>query len=320
MGIQVVSSAMAAPECIQSSAQLVDELGKSEDWIVRRTGVRHRRCGNAALDSPELSAQAARMATEAKPRPDLLIYAGGVQRQALPDTSVFVARELGLEGTPCFSVNASCLSFMVALKLADSLLADGSYKNILICSTDIATLARDMRAPESAALLGDGAAAVMVNAGEERQGIVFYKMQTWSQGAELAEISGGGTRAKIDGTLQDVDSSLFKMDGRQLLKLLIPHLKSLVDECLAANSITVADIDLVVPHQASKSGFQVLERLGLPPEKTVNILSDYGNCVAAALPMALATAMAEGKLNRGDLVLLVGTAAGASAAVMLMRW
>jgi 3-oxoacyl-[acyl-carrier-protein] synthase-3 len=94
----------------------------------------------------------------------------------------------------------------------------------------------------------------------------------------------------------------------------------MLDECLSQCGITIDEIDLVVPHQTSISGFQILSRFGFPPEKTINILADYGNCVSASIPMALAITMSEGRLRPGSLVLFIGTAAGASAAVMLMRW
>lgn len=320
MGMQIVSSAYAVPQRVQTAAELSLLINKSPEWIMRRAGALNRHVGPAELDSHQLAAQAARLALADQPQPDLVIYAGGVQRQAIPDTSVFLSRELGFEGTPSFSISSSCLSFLVALKTADSFLADGSYDRILICSADLASLARNMTEPESAALLGDGAAAVVVQRNSGPEGVLYFAMQTWPGGADLAEIRGGGTRAKLDGTLDAHESSLFQMDGRGLLKFFIPHLKNMLDECCHRSGFTLNDIDLIVPHQTSISGFQLLTKLGLPAEKTVNILTDYGNCVSAAMPMALAIAIADGRLRAGQLVLFIGTAAGASAAVMLMRW
>jgi 3-oxoacyl-[acyl-carrier-protein] synthase-3 len=319
MGLRVVSSALAVPDRIQTAAELSLLISKSAEWIESKAGVPRRRIGTATLDSHVLAAQAARAALNDGLPPDLVLYACGVQRQAIPDTSVFVCSALGIEGIPSFSVSASCLSFLVALKTADALLLDGTYSRILICAADLATLARNMAEPESAALLGDGAAAVVVERGEATQGILNFKMKTWPMGAGLAEIRGGGTRAKLDGTLQEGDANLFWMDGRGLMKLFRPRLKQLIQECLQEAKLAIDDVDLIIPHQTSKAGFQLLERIGIPSGKTVNIIKEYGNCVAAALPMALATAMADGRLESGKLVMFVGTSAGASAAVMLMR-
>lgn len=320
MGMQIVSSAMAVPERVQTAAELAPLISETSEWIIRRTGTKNRHVADSTLDLPALAARAARIAIGDGAKPDLILYAGGVPHQAIPDTSVFLSRELGYEGIPSFSINASCLSFLVALKAADSLLADGSYSRILICSADIASLARNMREAESAALLGDGAAAAVVERTDGDEGVLYYALQSWPSGADLAEIRGGGTRAKLSGTPAAPASDLFHMDGRGLIKLFIPHVQAMLAECCDKSGVTLDEIDLIIPHQTSKSGFQFLARLGIAPEKTVNILADYGNCVAAAMPMALARAVAEGRLQSGNLVLFIGTAAGASAAVMLVRW
>jgi 3-oxoacyl-[acyl-carrier-protein] synthase-3 len=320
MGMQIVSSAISVPQRVQTAEELAPLIAKTPEWIIQRTGVRNRRVGDSTLDSPTLAAQAARIAIGNHAKPDLVIYAGGVQRQAIPDTSVFLSQELGYEGVPSFSISASCLSFLVGLKMADSLLADRTYSRILLCSADIATHARDLNDAESAALLGDGAAAVLLERRDGPFGVLYYSMRTWPSGAELAELRGGGTRTKLDGTSNLPESNLFQMNGLGLIKFFIPLLRPMLDECLSQCGITIDEIDLVVPHQTSISGFQILSRFGLPPEKTINILADYGNCVSASIPMALAIAMSEGRLRPGSLVLFIGTAAGASAAVMLMRW
>ncbi len=320
MGLRIVSSALAVPDRIQTAAELAPLISKTAEWIESKAGVPNRRIGNGTVDSHLLAAQASRGALKDGPPPDLVLYACGVQRQAIPDTSVFVSSALGFEGIPSFSVSASCLSFLVALKTADALLSDGSYRRILICAADLASLARNMDEPESAALLGDGAAAVVVERGEASQCILRFKMKTWPRGAGLAEIRGGGTRSKLDGTLLTGEANLFWMDGRGLMKLFRPRLKELILECCREANVELDEIDLIIPHQTSKAGFQLLERLGIPTGKTVNIIHDYGNCVAAAMPMALATAMADGRVGPGKLLMFVGTSAGASAAVMLMRW
>lgn len=320
MGMQIVSSAMSAPDRIQTAADLAPLIGKTAQWIARRSGVEQRRVGDAGLDVATLAARAARKAIGDGPAPDLILYAGGVPRQAIPDTSVFVSRELGYEGTPSFSINASCLSFLVALKTADSLLSDGTYSRILVCSADLATRARNMNEPSSAALLGDGAAAVVVEHTAGTHGTIDYAMKTWPSGAELAELAGGGIRSTLSESQDDVALNLFRMDGRGLLKLYKPRLQSMLETFLVKNEIGLDDIDLVIPHQTSKSGFQLLRRIGFSPDKTVNILADYGNCVSASMPMALRVAIADGRLHKGDLVMFFGTAAGASAAIMIVRW
>ena len=325
MGMQIVSSGMAVPDHIQTAEELAPLIGKTAEWIVEHAGVSNRRVCDDQLHSTVLAARAARQAIQNQPQknqpaPDLLIYAGGVQHQALLDTSVFVAGQIGFEGVPAFSIASSCLSFLVALHTADALLNCDRYSKILIVSSDLGSRARNMAEAESAAILGDGAAAVIVEKADSPAGILHYAMQTWPDGAELAEIRGGGTRVVLDGMLDAPNVNLFRMDGRRLIRLLKPHLLAMLENCCRECGIELGDIDCVIPHQTSKAGFDLLARVGLPPEKTVNILGQYGNCVAAAMPMALTTALANDQIQSGDTVLFIGTGAGVSAATMLVQW
>jgi len=320
MGMRIVDAAMVVPERIQSADELAPLIGKTPDWIITRSGVTNRRVSEPADESPLLAAQAAKLVLQGNEPPDLILYAGGVQHQAIPDTSVFVSRALGLEGVPSFSIDSTCLSFLVALKTADAFLADGTYSRILICSADLGTRARNFNSPESAALLGDGAGAAIVERSSAEQGVLSYLMKTWSSAAGLAEIRGGGTGVLLNDPESWKEEHFFEMDGKGLLKLLKPELQKMLEECCDAAKIKLSDIDLVVPHQTSHAGFRLLEKLGLPATSTVNILSEFGNCVAAGMPMALAHAIEEERVKSGDLVLLVGSGAGVSAGMMLLRW
>ena len=127
MGMRIVAAGMAVPERVQDAHELSALISKSPEWIIERSGVKNRRVGDPELESPALAARAARIAIDGRPKPDLIIYAGGVQHQAIPDTSVFVSRELGYEGVPSFSVDSTCLSFLVALNVANGLLSNGTY-------------------------------------------------------------------------------------------------------------------------------------------------------------------------------------------------
>lgn len=320
MGMRVVAGGIAVPDYIQTAEELAPLIGKTAEWIVKRCGVRNRRTGPPEMGSPQLAAQAARIALAGQLQPDLILYAGGVKHQAVPDTSVFVSHALGFDGVPSFSIDATCLSFLVAFQTADALIACGRYNRILICSADVGSRARRMTDPESAALLGDGAAAVLLEKADIGHQVLHFSMKTWPSASSLAEIRGGGTRMIMENLQHHPDINGFWMDGRGLLKLLLPRLTNMVETCCHEAGIRVDDIDLIVPHQTSKAGFQLLGRIGLRPEKTINILENHGNCVAAAIPMALVTAMESNRISPGKLVLFIGSAAGVSAATMLVRW
>lgn len=323
MSVKITATNFSVPVKVQTSEELAPLIGRSAGWIEQHTGVLTRHVSGSLKDPAILAAQAARPLIESCGTPDLVLYAGAIPRQALPDLSVFAHRELQLSGTPCFSVNAVCLSFLTALKTAEALINNGTYQRVLICCAELASHGRNFSEPESAALMGDGAAAVIVEAATSknvRQGFEAYRMQTWSDGADLTSVRGGGTLLPPDDPkLQDSDN-LFQMNGDALLRLTMPHLRRFLDRFFADYKIAPDDIDLVVPHQPSGPGLRLLTRWGFAEDKVVNIVADYGNCVAASMPMALAMANRDGRIKPGSRILFLGTAAGISIGAGLFRW
>jgi len=270
----------------------------------------------------EMAAHAAKQALSGGGPPDLIINASAVPQQLVPDSSIFVQRALGLSGIPSFTVNATCLSFPVALYNAAALVDGGRYRRVLVVSAEIATRGRNFQEPESAALFGDGAAAAVLEptpAGEA-SAILGFQMGTWPKGAELTEVRGGGTRQHPQDPSTQPADNLFHMDGPQIYKMArrrVPVVfRQLFDRC----QVTTKDIDLVVPHQTSGRGVDAAMRYGFSESVVVKRVHEEGNCVAASIPLALAHAVEHGRLARGNLVLLCGTGAGLSVLALLLRW
>lgn len=320
MGTRIIATSMAVPPEVQTSEQLAPLIGRDSEWIIRRTGVLQRHVAGNLKDPAVLAAEASRPLLDRYGSPDCVIYAGAIPRQMLPDLSVFVHRELGLTGVPGFSVNAACLSFLSALTVADALIERGQYRKILICVAELASRGRNFSEPESAALLGDGAAAVLMEQTPGTSCIAGYQMQTWSDGADLAGLRGGGTLFPPEHPDTTLADHRFHMQGEQLLRATVPRLRQFLDKFFSEHGISQADIQLVIPHQPSGPALSLLKRWGFTEERVVNIIADYGNCVAASMPMALALAEREGQIQRGDLLLLLGTAAGISIGASLLRW
>lgn len=331
--MRIVATNFAVPHTTQSAEEVAAQIGKSSDWILERTGVRSRHVSDDSIDPAVLAAEAARPLLESHGDVDLVLAAGSVSRQLLPDLSVFVQRELGLAPVPCFSINATCLSFLVAMKVAADMLNAGTYRRILICTAEMASRGRNFDEPESAALLGDGAAAVIVEANspsEQREStnggatrpsaLDHFAMQTWSTGIDLAEVRGGGVWRRPDSPTTTQADNLFHMEGERLLRSVAPKLRRFLKQFFADAGIRQEDVDLVVPHQPSGPGLQMLPRLGFPQQKVVNIVAEYGNCVAASIPMALAIGQRDNRIRRGDRVLILGTAAGVSIGGALLTW
>ena len=257
------------------------------------------------------------------PPPDLVLNASVTPRQLIPDTAVFLLRELGLDRIPGFTVHATCLSFLVALHVGASLIHAGAHKRVLIASAEIASVGRDFSQPESAALFGDGAGAAVLEPTPEGEAseLLAYAMITRPAGAEFTQLRGGGVHYHPNREGARPEDNYFDMDGPSVYRLGRPLVGELLDQLYARAGLAgPEDIDLIVPHQASGLAIASLRRYGFAQERVVNVLAEYGNCIAASLPMALAVADREGRLQRGQTVLLVGTGAGLSAAALLLRW
>lgn len=320
MRAQIVSVGMAVPDKVETSAELAERIGRPESWIRSRTGVVRRRIAEGPIEN--LAAAAARQAIGDGPPPDLILNASTTPRQAIPDTSVFVQQALGFSGVPSYTIHATCLSFIVAVQSAAAYLTNRLYHRVLVVSAEIGSLSRNFEEAESAALLGDGAAAAIVERTPDNEAseILAYRMATWPEGAALTELRGFGTRRHPNAEHTTPEDNYFTMKGPAVLRMVMQKAAPFLDSLFELAMMERGEIDLVVPHQASRPALIALASLGFPEEKIVDILADYGNCVAASIPMALTVALEQGRLHRGDRVLLAGTGAGLSGAGMLMIW
>lgn len=307
------------PSRVVTSAELEARCGLPAGWVERRNGVRERRWVDGESAS-FMAAQAAREALdEAGLQPgelDLIINASATSEQALPDMGALIQRQLGAgaSGIPAMTVQTACLSFITALEVASHFLLSGRYGRILIASADIASCGLDFREPESATLMGDAAAAVVVvrPAEGDSSRLCSARFRTYGEGAYLTAILGGGSARHPHKPGHDPVDDLFHMDGPAVLRMVRRYDAGFLEELWPGLSSGLDGIDLVVPHQASKVGIQLLQRFGWPEQAIVQTIGELGNCVAASIPATLYQAVREGRLNRGDRLLMVGTGAGLS--------
>ena len=307
------------PPKVETSDELAKKINKSSDWIISRTGVKERRISE--IDVDKMGAIAADMAIGEKSPPDLIINASGVPKQTIPDTSVFIQKELGYKDIPSFSVHATCLSFIVALNIAGALISSNSYDKILIVSADRGTRGRNFNEPESSSLLGDAAGALYVERNSNSEGgIISYNMQTYPEGSGLTEVRGGGTNLHPEDSATQIEDNLFSMNGPMVYKMARKKVYDMIAHDLSINNLNQSDIDLVVPHQASGMAVKAYSKFGgFNQNKVVDIISTTGNCVAASVPLALALSLKDGIVKNNDLIYLVGTGAGLSIASILLK-
>ncbi|TAL67316.1 MAG: ketoacyl-ACP synthase III [Bacteroidetes bacterium] len=319
--IKIVSTGFYIPPRIQTSADLAELIGQSEEWIISRTGISERRIAEEPMDV--IAAKAASQALNGGPSPDCIINASTTPLQLIPDSSVFIQRALGYEGIPSWSIHSTCLSFVVALNTAAALIQGGTFKRILIVSSETGTHWRNLNEPESASLFGDAAAAVVIEPTpkDESSALLDWQMNTWPKGAELTEFRGGGTKHPPDHpTLTKPEDNLFTMQGSKVYRFALGSVKKSLKELFDRNKLKAKDIDWLIPHQASGHAVEAAELYGFRMEKVANIIREYGNCIAASIPLTLAIYHKAGKINRGDLCILGGTGAGLSVAFTLFRF
>lgn len=320
MRIRIENSVIYAPPRVETADDLSLRVKKSEKWILSRTGVARRHVCEEPVE--RMSARAVRLAIGDGPRPDLLINASLTPRQLIPDTSCFVLRELDWHGVASFSVHLTCQSFLAAVHVAGGLITAGAYQRVVVVSSEGGTVCRNYDEPESAVLIGDGAAAAVLTATPEGESsaILAYEMATWPEGAELAEIRGCGVFRHPNDPQTAIADNLFHMNGPRIYRMAHRKVEELLERLLSKASMTRDDIDVVVPHQASGPALGALDSFGLRADKVINIVAEYGNCVAASLPMALGHANATGRLHRGSHVLLLATGAGLTVGGAILRW
>lgn len=317
---RITGTGLYLPPTVQSSRELGSTLGVPEGWIESHTGVVSRHISDEPMH--RMAAAAVRRALGDGGPPDLLINASLTPLQLIPDSSVFILQELGLDGRPSFSVHATCLSFVVGLQVAMSMVHAGGFRRIAVVSAEQGSVCRDFTQPESAALIGDGAGAAIVEptpAGQS-SALLGFDMATWPEGAAHTELRGCGTRHHPNDPRTEPSDNLFQMSGPAVYKMALRKVPPLIGGLLARAGLTPSQVDLVVPHQASGPGMRAYQKLGFVSDQIVDILADHGNCISASVPMALATAETQGRLKRGDTVLLMGTGAGLSVAGALLRW
>lgn len=331
--VQILGTGSHLPARRVPSAEIDERQGRAAGVSAASSGVEVRAVAGAGDTSSSLGAAALSRALEAAGLAggdlDLILATGAVAEQPMPTNAVLIQRALGLEdsGIPCFDVNASCLGFLAALEVATLGIAAGRYRRVGIVASEIASKGLDDSDLETGPLFGDGAGAAVLGAGEgggstgSPGSVDAVRFTTYSRGADFCGIAAGGTRFNVVTPPPSERDYLFRMDGRALLRLAMEKLPRFLAGVLAEAECTAEEIDLVVPHQASRLGLRYLrERLGFPAAKVVDILASHGNQVSASIPVALDTAVRGGRLRRGGRVLFVGTAAGLTLGAAVVRY
>jgi len=315
------------PATVRTSLELDALHGWAPGTVEAASGVRRRHVAGAE-STVEMAAAAARAACADAGRDlgeiDCIVYAGAVPHQAIPTTSVLLKRALGLHRSPvpAFDVNATCAGFLIAVETVSALIACGRYARVLIACAEKPSQGLAWDDPKVCGIFGDGAAATVLEKSESNgRGILALAIETYTDGADACVLRAGGTGLDVHDDVEALRrGSYFEMNGMLAYRIAAEHLPPLVDRVLARAGTSIAEIDVVVPHQASALGMALMERrLGIAPGGMLDVFADYGNQVSASLPFALAKARERPGIGPGSRALLLGTAAGITIGAAVWR-
>jgi len=329
-GLRILGTGCHHPAQRVASTVFDTRLGLAPGSSEAATGVAMRGIAGDEETASWMAARAAEAALQAAGIDgralDAIVSTCAVMEQPIPCQAALVQRalDLGGSGIPAFDINATCLGFLAALDLIAASIAAGRYRRVLVVASEVPS--RGLRAddPVTAPLFGDGAAAVVLGAAapDEDSALLAWRMETFAEGADACRIRGGGTRiAPGDPRNDDRDAYRFEMDGPATFRMAGRRLPRLLTRLLESAGLALDGLDCVVPHQASGGGLdRIVQALRLPEARTVRILGEHGNQVAASLPHALHHAITAGRLQRGQTCLLLGTGAGLSVGGAVLRY
>jgi 3-oxoacyl-[acyl-carrier-protein] synthase-3 len=313
------------PEAVMTNADLEKLVETSDEWIFTRTGISERRIVAAGEATSDLALHAARRALDhAGLSPsdlDLVIVATITPDMPFPAVSNLVQDRLGATRAAAFDLGAACSGFIYGLATAKQFIATGFYRHVLVIGADALSRVVNWSDRSTCVLFGDGAGAAVLGPAPEGAGLLAFDLGSDGSGAELLCVEAGGSRLPASAETVARMQHTIRMNGSEVFKFAVRAMEESTLRALARAGMSTADIDCFIAHQANVRILDAAsKRLGLPPEVVFNNVHRYGNTSAASVPIALAEALAEGRIDRGDTLALVGFGAGLSWASTVMTW
>jgi len=323
---KIASLATHVPPKLLTNKDLERMVDTSDEWILQRTGIRERHIVDPGVATSDLAKEAALKAiAQAGLTPadiDFIVVGTTTPDTIFPSTACMVQEKIAAPHAWGFDLGAACSGFTYAVTTAVHMVAAGTHKHALAIGADVMSSIIDYTDRSTCVLFGDGAGAVVISAaGEDGFGIIDFENEIdGSGGPALCMPAGGSLRPA---THETVDQRLHyvKQDGQAVFKFAVRKTEEICGRIMDRNKITAKDVDLFVSHQANRRIIMsAAERLGLDQEKVVINIERYGNTTAATIPLALQDAVSDGRLKKGDLVLLTSVGAGFTVGSILLRW
>lgn len=323
--VRIVGTGSYTPEKVLTNFDLEKFVDTTDEWISTRTGIRERHIAAEGEYTSDLAAKAAERALEmaglTADQIDLIIVATITGDYPWPATACIVQEKLKATNAFAFDVSAACSGFVFALATASSFITAGTAKRALVIGAEVFTRAVDWSDRNTCVLFGDGAGAVVIDGHDGEQGILSSHMHSDGSYAELLYQPGFGSvhPASEEGLKEHLP--FLKMQGTEVFKVAVRSLADVAIEALAANQLTVADVNLFIPHQANQRILDACaKRIGFNAEQVFCNVERYGNTSSASIPLALDEANRSGKIHSGDIVLLDAFGGGFTWGAVLLRW
>jgi 3-oxoacyl-[acyl-carrier-protein] synthase-3 len=316
------------PPRLLTNADLEKMVETSNDWIMSRVGIKERHIAEKGVGTSDLAAEAARRALAQRgidaSELDAIIVATVTPDMMFPATACLVQDKIGAQNVWGFDLQAGCSQFVYALQVGAQFVQTGAHKKVMVIGADIMSSIIDYTDRATCVLFGDGAGAVILEPVTEADGDVglidFMHEVDGAGGCSLFMPAGGSLNPASHETV-DKKMHFVHQDGAAVFKFAVRKMSEACVSILQRNHLTGDDIDLMIPHQANLRIIQATaERLKLPPEKVVINIERYGNTTGATIPLAMHTAIEEGRLKKGNLVLLAAVGAGFTVGTTLLRW
>jgi 3-oxoacyl-[acyl-carrier-protein] synthase III len=318
LDISITGLGCKVPDRVVTNDELSQYVDTSNEWIMERTGIRERRIAAKEEALSDLALPAARDALAQAGLTgadiDLIIVATVTPDMAFPSTGAIIADALGAKDAAAYDLSAGCTGFMYALAQAYGMLAGGLAQRALVIGGDVLSKILDWSDRSTLVLFGDGAGAVVLQA-VPQQGFLGFELGADGAGGKSLWLPGSGSRFFED------PERFVKMNGREVFKFATRILVQSAQDILAKCDLSIDDVDLYIPHQANVRIIEhATRKLGVPSDRVVINVDRYGNTSSGSIPLALADALADGRLRPGQLVLMTGMGAGLTWGSALMRW
>jgi len=297
----------------------------SNDWIIQRTGIKERRIVENGVTTSDLATQSSLRAMEdagVSPKDlDMIITSTITPDHIFPSTSCYIQQKIGATRACAFDILAACAGFIYAMSIGQSFINSGAMKTVLVVGAECLSKITDYTDRATCVLFGDGAGAVIIQRNPVKHEILSSSLAADGSEADVLIMPGGGARnpASLESIQQRMHYIQFK--GKEVFKLAVNNITNLILETTKENGFTLEDIDLIIPHQSNLRIIEAtMEKLGLPMEKAFVNIDKYGNTSSASVPIAIDEARKDGRLRKGDIVMLVAFGGGLTWGSSLIRW